>query len=222
MSTDILKRLALTLFLVAGIGAAGTGAANAHGHDEHRWQGNMHAPAHGHWKHNHGGHCRWEHGHDRQRWTGRYHRSRHADHQRWRHEHHVSHVQGGLNIGTLLGGVAGGVIGNQFGSGRGKVLATVGGALIGGIVGDSIYRDIRARDEANLNSALETAPSGTATSWNNPDSGNTGQITPTRTFADQQGRNCREFQHVVTIGGNTETVVGTACRQPDGTWRVVE
>lgn len=41
-------------------------------------------------------------------------------------------------VGGLLGAVAGGVIGNQFGGGSGKKLATVGGALVGGITGNNL------------------------------------------------------------------------------------
>lgn len=41
-------------------------------------------------------------------------------------------------FGTIIGGVAGGVLGNQVGKGRGKDLATIGGALIGGIVGHNL------------------------------------------------------------------------------------
>jgi surface antigen len=30
---------------------------------------------------------------------------------------------------------------------------------------------------------------------------------------------CREYQSQVVIGGRRQTAYGTACRQPDGTWR---
>ncbi len=33
------------------------------------------------------------------------------------------------------------------------------------------------------------------------------------------GQQCREYQRTVTIDGKTETAYGTACRQPDGTWK---
>ena len=32
---------------------------------------------------------------------------------------------------------------------------------------------------------------------------------------------CREFQQTITVGGRTETAYGTACRQPDGDWKIV-
>lgn len=43
-------------------------------------------------------------------------------------------------LGTLIGGIAGGVIGHQVGKGRGKDIATVGGALIGTMVGHNLSR----------------------------------------------------------------------------------
>ncbi len=36
---------------------------------------------------------------------------------------------------------------------------------------------------------------------------------------DWNGEQCREYQRTVTIDGKTETAYGTACRQPDGTWK---
>ena len=43
-------------------------------------------------------------------------------------------------LGLLIGSVAGGIIGNQVGKGRGKTVATAGGALIGGMVGHNVSR----------------------------------------------------------------------------------
>jgi hypothetical protein len=33
---------------------------------------------------------------------------------------------------------------------------------------------------------------------------------------------CREYESTMTVGGQPQSVVGTACRQPDGTWRIVQ
>ena len=35
------------------------------------------------------------------------------------------------------------------------------------------------------------------------------------------GGPCREFQESVIIDGKTQRAYGTACRQPDGTWKIV-
>jgi outer membrane lipoprotein SlyB len=46
--------------------------------------------------------------------------------------------------GALLGAVAGAVVGHQFGGGRGKDVATVGGAVAGGFAGNEIERNRNA------------------------------------------------------------------------------
>ena len=69
--------------------------------------------------------------------------------------------------------------------------------------------------------SLESNQSGQTSTWKNPDSGASGTVTPTRTYQSTAGQPCREYQQTVTIGGKTETVTGQACRQADGTWKVV-
>ena len=127
-------------------------------------------------------------------------------------------------VGTVLGGVAGAVAGAQFGSGRGQLAATAIGALLGGLAGSEIGKSLDRADMTYLRQsqqkALETIPSGSSSNWSNPDSGNSGQITPQRTYQNAGGSYCREFQQTVTVGGNTESAYGTACRQPDGTWKI--
>ena len=34
------------------------------------------------------------------------------------------------------------------------------------------------------------------------------------------GQSCREYQHTVIVGGISQSSYGTACLQPDGSWRV--
>ena len=65
-----------------------------------------------------------------------------------------------------------------------------------------------------------TAPIGQQITWNNPNSGNSGTVTPTRDGTSNTGQYCREFQQTVVIGGREEQAFGTACRKPDGSWEV--
>ncbi len=52
------------------------------------------------------------------------------------------------DLGTFLGGVAGGILGHQVGGGHGKTVATIGGAILGSAVGNSLSRkDSYARYE---------------------------------------------------------------------------
>jgi len=72
-----------------------------------------------------------------------------------------------------------------------------------------------------LQSALEYNRTNQASTWVNPDTGGSGSVVPVKTFQNVQGQPCREFQETIVIGGREEQGYGTACRQPDGTWRIV-
>lgn len=128
-------------------------------------------------------------------------------------------------VGTLLGAGLGGLAGAQIGSGSGQLAAVAGGVLLGAFLGKEIGSSLDSADEAAANQtaqqSLETAPTGTTSTWSNPDSGNSGSITPTRTYETASGQYCREYQQTVTVGGQNESAYGTACRQPDGSWQVV-
>ncbi len=127
------------------------------------------------------------------------------------------------SLGTLAGAIAGGVAGSQFGKGDGKLVAVGIGTLIGAAMGSEVGASLDKADQLyaaqTAQSALESAPSGTAVTWSNPDSGNAGTITP-RPAVLVGDQYCREFVQEIVIGGETHTGVGTACRNPDGTWQI--
>jgi surface antigen len=128
-------------------------------------------------------------------------------------------------VGTLGGAALGGLLGAQFGDGTGQLVATGAGVLIGGLIGSEIGRTMDEQDEMRANQAVteaHQAPLGETIVWNNPDSGHSGTVTPVRDGSTSSGLYCREFQQTITVSGRTETAYGTACRQPDGTWKIVE
>lgn len=128
-------------------------------------------------------------------------------------------------VGTLGGALAGGVIGHQFGKGAGNTWATAIGALAGAYVGNEIGSSLDTADRAALDSAATraySAPIGQQITWNNPQSGNHGTIVPTRDGYDQGGAYCREFNQKITVGGKTQDAYGTACQQPDGSWKITQ
>lgn len=126
-------------------------------------------------------------------------------------------------IGGAGGAVAGGLIASALDANTAGVL---GGMILGGLIGGAIGNRMDATDRREANKAarqaLESAPVGTTTSWHNPDSGNSGTIMPTRTYQAQNGEYCREYRQTVTISDETQEAYGTACRQPDGKWRIVQ
>lgn len=117
---------------------------------------------------------------------------------------------------SIIGGVVGGLIGNQFGKGDGRTAATIGGVLIGSIYGNSLS----SYDQRCANQAFEYARPGTQVGWKNPDADSAYTILPTRDF-QKEGMYCREYQSKVNVGGSTQESFGTACRQPDGSWKIM-
>jgi surface antigen len=125
-------------------------------------------------------------------------------------------------VGGLGGAAAGGLLGAVTGGGATGIAAGVLlGGLIGGAIGDRLDAADRNAASAAAHQAFERAPSGTSTTWRNPDSGNYGSITPTRTYQTAQGTYCREYQQTITMDGEQHQGHGTACREPDGRWRIV-
>ena len=128
-------------------------------------------------------------------------------------------------IGTAVGAAAGAGIGTAFGQGGGKTAAIIAGGVIGALLGSEIGRQLDERDQElaynTTNDALERYPSGSSAEWRNPDSGNYGTVVPDRPYTDPQGQVCREYTQTITVDGRGETATGVACRQPDGTWRIV-
>lgn len=122
--------------------------------------------------------------------------------------------------GALAGAAIGGAVGHNFGSGRGKVLATMGGAVLGALAGSNIGRQLDAYDERRAQRALEYNETGAPSTWTNPDGGHRVTFIPTETYQASAGRYCREYRMHVEIGQRTEHAYGTACRQPDGTWQI--
>ncbi|CAO3438272.1 RT0821/Lpp0805 family surface protein [Azospirillum doebereinerae] len=126
-------------------------------------------------------------------------------------------------VGTVGGAVAGGLIGSRFGGGSGKLVAVGIGTLLGAFAGRELGSSLDRADQTYADQAATrayAAPIGQQIRWNNPQSGNQGTIVPIRDGYAEGGAYCREFQQTIVVGGRTEQAHGTACRQPDGSWKI--
>lgn len=119
--------------------------------------------------------------------------------------------------GMIIGGALGGVLGSEVGSGRGRTAAIILGTLAGTAVGGAIGRSMDDTDRVKTALALENVRTGVTSTWRNPDTNAEYAVTPTRTAVTSAGP-CRDFTVEAVIGGQSETVYGTACREADGTW----
>jgi surface antigen len=124
-------------------------------------------------------------------------------------------------LGSVIGAGLGAGIAALAGGGAGAI---VGSALAGGVIGGAIGHHLDKKDKALAAQAAQQAfehnRTGQPTAWNNPDSGNNGSITPTRTYQIATGQYCRQYEQTINIGGEPQQSYGTACRQADGTWQV--
>ncbi len=122
--------------------------------------------------------------------------------------------------GMVIGGLLGGLLGAQAGDHHLRPVAIVAGTIIGASIGGTIGSYMDETDRLRAGQTLETVRTGVSSSWRNPDTGVQYQFTPTSTYETTQGP-CREYTMNALIGGQLEQVYGTACRQADGSWRIM-
>jgi len=128
----------------------------------------------------------------------------------------------GIVTGTVDPGANPGVVINSpVGSGNGTApIGALEGGLTGADVGLSLTETDRKIALHAEYEALEYGRPGQPTRWHNKESGNGGTISVGSPY--QVNRlDCREYTHTVSIQGRNRVVHGTACRQPDGLWRVL-
>lgn len=130
------------------------------------------------------------------------------------------------NIGTAVGAAGGAWAGSNIGKGKGRIVGIAAGTLLGAALGRELGASLDRADMAYHNRtsqhALENTRTGVTSSWSNPDSQNSGTLTPTNTYQRADGTYCREYTQIINVGGQQTEGYGTACRQNDGTWKIVK
>jgi surface antigen len=134
----------------------------------------------------------------------------------------------GEQIGTLAGAAGGAAAGRAIGGdGTGGYIGIILGAVVGGYLGGQAGKWLDNRDQRKMSEAtqrtLDTGQRGQAQSWSNAETGTKGTVTPrSDLYNTASGNTCRDFeQFVQTQDGKSAGGSGTACKNPDGTWRVV-
>lgn len=127
----------------------------------------------------------------------------------------------GIVTGAIPPGAnTGKIVGSPVASGEGEpTIGPMEGGLTGADVGRSLSdadRKIALKAEYE---ALEYS-SGLPTKWQSADGTITGTVT-VGGITRVNSLDCRDYTHSISIGGRTRVARGTACRQPDGVWRIV-
>ena len=126
--------------------------------------------------------------------------------------------------GTVLGAAIGIGLGALAGHDARPATMTMG-AIIGGAAGNHFGRQLDEADRIKMqqaqSAALESGRSYDTAGWYNPDTGNRGSVTPQPAYRNDDGQYCREYIETVIIDGREQQAYGKACRQPDGSWKIL-
>ncbi len=124
--------------------------------------------------------------------------------------------RGNAAAGTIFGAIAGGLIGSAASHGNGGAIA--GGVVVGGLLGNTLSRNIDCDDQRYAYASYNEGLNGDLNReyrWNH--GGRYGTFEATREYREN-GRICRDFHVVNYRNGQRFEQDGTACREPDNNW----
>jgi surface antigen len=108
--------------------------------------------------------------------------------------------------------------------GRARAASQFSHSVIGGIGANDIGRGMAGQERLIAADAeyraLEYGQSGTPIEWTDPANHQHGSIVPDKPYLEGN-HYCRAYTHTIYGSAPPLTAKGTACRDPDGTWRNV-
>lgn len=155
------------------------------------------------------------------------------------------------DMGTLLGAGLGGLLGSQFGGGEGQLAATGLGVFLGGLTGRSMGQSLDRADHASYGYGgqpvyqeryqtttyyrpnyvappVQVVRAYPDRGWDRRHHRHQPRYAEpvyyeqnTYIAAPAPAQQCREFTNTVQIGNRWQESYGTACLQPDGSWKIV-
>ena len=142
-------------------------------------------------------------------------------------------------FGTGVGAALGGLLGSQIAHGDARLVTTAAGVFFGGMIGNNLshssYEAPRPHPVYTYAAPVEpysyrtvyvpnyVAPPAYEPTTYAPPTYVAPPPAPTPvTYVDEDtGGYCREYSQTVRVGGRIQESYGTACLQPDGSWRIV-
>ena len=154
-----------------------------------------------------------------QRWDRRYHRTYSYKDDVYYRECRNAPDPAGVIVGALIGGLLG-----HTASG-GRTGATVAGVVVGGAVGAALTSNLDCADRSYAYKTYYTGfNAGRANQnyqWRNPSNNHRGTFRVGRYYNDPDGFRCATYSQTAYVGSRQHVANGNACRQPDGTWAIV-
>ncbi len=125
-------------------------------------------------------------------------------------------------LGSTIGGLGGAAIGGQIGDKSHRSRNAIIGAFAGAVIGYIVGNEMDKYDREKLNQTFEKVPSHKKVTWVNPDNHNKYEVIPEPAYTSNDGRVCRDAYIQAVINGEYKQVKTTACRNDDGTWEIVK
>ena len=124
------------------------------------------------------------------------------------------------SMGTLFGAGAGALAGGMAtGNAGGAIVGAMAGGMLGNIAGASLdAANRRPAAEAEYR-ALEYGRVGAPVEWRGT-GGYHGDVVAGAPYRVNDF-NCRDYTHTIYVDGQPKVGRGTACKQGDGTWRLI-
>jgi len=82
---------------------------------------------------------------------------------------------------------------------------------------DSMSRDARRRALEAEYKSLEYTKTGETVAWQAGNGAASGTVVPGQPYR-VGSQNCRQYSHSFSVDGVAQTIRGSACRNPDGSW----
>lgn len=128
--------------------------------------------------------------------------------------------------GVIAGALIGGLLGNVVTHGGGRTGGTIAGVVVGGIAGAALTKHLDCSDRSyaykTYYDGLNSGRPNSNWSWDNPDNGHYGDFRVGDYYNDAGGFRCATYTQQIFVEGTPQAARGRACRQPDGTWAIVE
>jgi len=124
-------------------------------------------------------------------------------------------------VGTVVGGILGAVIGNKTASRKNKTISTLVGTVFGAALGKQIGRNMDDTDAHCSNQVLERASDGQSVKWDNPETNSSYAMKPVKSYQQNDGRYCRQYQTTVYDNRGENRYDQTACRNDQGVWETL-
>ena len=126
--------------------------------------------------------------------------------------------------GVIVGALIGGLLGNAAGNRNNRGASTAAGVILGGAAGAALTKNMDCNDRSyaykTYYNGLNSERPGSRYTWRNPDNGHRGDFTVGRYYNDPDNFRCADFTQTIYINGRPDPARGTACRQPDGSWKL--